>query len=83
MSEFPSHGEGHVNIVVGKMDGVVRKAGNVVAGATGNSTDADSVDDEPPPVAMKGKQPDKHSMDYMLRSGIAGGLAGCAVCITT
>lgn len=28
-----------------------------------------------------GKELDKRSFDYLLRSGIAGGFAGCAVCI--
>lgn len=38
-----------------------------------------------PPVMIKGnasretKELDKRSLDYILRSGLAGGLAGCAV----
>ncbi|KAI2469415.1 mitochondrial carrier protein LEU5 [Annulohypoxylon bovei var. microspora] len=80
MSELPSEREGHASAILGTMDGVVRKAGNVVAGtgATAHSAGPDSINDDGSPVAAKGKQPDKHSMDYVIRSGIAGGLAGCA-----
>ncbi|KAI1481552.1 mitochondrial carrier [Daldinia eschscholtzii] len=77
MPEFTSQGEENVNTVASKMDGVVRKASNAVTGATVRDTNTNSIDDKPP-VAMKGKRPDKHSMDYVLRSFIAGGLAGCA-----
>ncbi|XXG98534.1 hypothetical protein Hte_004858 [Hypoxylon texense] len=76
MSELPYQGEGHAT-AVGKMDGVVRKASNVVAGSTAQRTNSDPAKDEPP-VAAKGKQPGKHSADYMLRSFVAGGLSGCA-----
>ena len=31
-------------------------------------------------VAPKRRTPQKHSLDYVWRSGLAGGLAGCAVC---
>lgn len=74
------------------MDGVVRKASTAVAGVSG-STDktprhvATNIDG--PPIAAgteasastsgTGKKVDKHSFDYMMRSSIAGGLAGCAV----
>lgn len=81
MSELPSQREGHASAILDKMDGVVRKASNVVAskGATVHDASPTSVNNDASPVAAKGKQPDKHSMDYVIRSGIAGGLAGCAV----
>ncbi|ORY63165.1 mitochondrial carrier domain-containing protein [Pseudomassariella vexata] len=37
-----------------------------------------SVTEEDAPVARAKKQPDKHSFDYIWRSFVAGGLAGCA-----
>ncbi|KAI2782032.1 mitochondrial carrier [Daldinia loculata] len=76
-SEFTSQGEENANTIVSKMDGVARKASNAVTGATARSPSTDSVDGKPP-ITMKGKRPDKHSMDYVLRSFVAGGLAGCA-----
>ncbi|KAI2624228.1 mitochondrial carrier protein LEU5 [Hypoxylon sp. NC1633] len=77
MSEITTPGEGNANVIVGKMDGVVKKAGNVVAAKTAKPTKTDSIDIEPP-IDTKRNQPDKHSLDYVLRSGIAGGIAGCA-----
>ncbi|OTB08133.1 hypothetical protein M426DRAFT_317233 [Hypoxylon sp. CI-4A] len=70
-------GEENAGAILGKMDGVVRKASSAVAGNIAHATD--SVDDKPP-VAMKQTRtpPDRHSMDYVLRSFVAGGLAGCA-----
>ncbi|KAI2637093.1 mitochondrial carrier protein LEU5 [Hypomontagnella submonticulosa] len=77
MSDFTSQGERNANAIVGKMDGVVRKAGNVVASTTTHGTKPDSVDNGPP-IATEGKHPKKQqSMDYVVRSFIAGGLAGC------
>lgn len=43
-----------------------------------------ATDTEPAPQVNKdarveGKQVNKRSLDYVLRSGLAGGLAGCAV----
>ncbi|KAI0152390.1 mitochondrial carrier protein LEU5 [Hypoxylon sp. NC0597] len=78
MSEFPSQREEDAKSILDKMDGVVRKAGNVVTRTTAHSAKLDSIEDDEAPVAVKGKQPDKHSMDYVIRSGVAGGLAGCA-----
>ncbi|KAI1409652.1 mitochondrial carrier protein LEU5 [Hypoxylon sp. FL1857] len=78
MSEFPSQRAGDADSILGKMDGVVRRAGNVVAGTTAHSANPDSIDEDEAPVAVRGKRPDKHSMDYVIRSGIAGGIAGCA-----
>ncbi|KAI1769487.1 mitochondrial carrier protein LEU5 [Hypoxylon sp. FL1150] len=72
MSEL-SYQEGHAN-AVGKMDGVVRKATNVVTGnTTQRAANSDTVADKPP-VATKGR----HSADYIFRSFVAGGLSGCA-----
>ena len=31
-------------------------------------------------ITPKKKAPEKRSLDYVWRSGLAGGLAGCAVC---
>ncbi|KAI1115261.1 mitochondrial carrier domain-containing protein [Nemania sp. NC0429] len=94
-AEIPTRREGNADTLVGKMDGVLRRAGTVITAAT----DKDS---SPPPVAEdrsasktvaaaagggqdmdvrkeKSKvKPNKHSMDYMMRSFVAGGLAGCA-----
>ncbi|KAI0597869.1 mitochondrial carrier domain-containing protein [Biscogniauxia sp. FL1348] len=61
------------------MDGVIRKAGSAVASAAERSPSAEpAIDDRRSITTGKEKQPNKHSMDYILRSGIAGGLAGCA-----
>ncbi|KAI1776874.1 mitochondrial carrier protein LEU5 [Hypoxylon cercidicola] len=76
MSELP-YQEGHAN-AVGKMDGVVRKASNVVAGTTAQRTNSNSDSVDESSVATKGEQPRKHSADYILRSFVAGGLSGCA-----
>lgn len=87
VSNMPIAREGHADTIAGKMDGIVKKAGSVVAGG-GHSRKPDTPpqipDDIDAPVAHNTKRkPDKHSMDYMIRSGVAGGLAGCAVsCIT-
>ncbi|ETS82721.1 hypothetical protein PFICI_04597 [Pestalotiopsis fici W106-1] len=82
MSDIPIPREGHADSIVGKMDGALRKAGGVMTG--GGTTRAPDTppqipDDVDAPVKSRTKKrPDKHSMDYMIRSGIAGGLAGCA-----
>ncbi|KAI0171853.1 mitochondrial carrier protein LEU5 [Hypoxylon sp. FL1284] len=76
VSELPHQGEGHANSVVDKMDSVVRKASNAVAGTAAHGRNSDSVDK--PPIAAGGKQTKKHSADYVLRSFVAGGLSGCA-----
>ncbi|KAI1634906.1 mitochondrial carrier domain-containing protein [Biscogniauxia mediterranea] len=60
------------------MDGVIRKAGSAVASAAERSPSAEPAIDDRRSITGKEKQPNKHSMDYILRSGIAGGLAGCA-----
>ncbi|KAH8680918.1 mitochondrial carrier protein LEU5 [Xylariales sp. PMI_506] len=62
------------------MDGVVRKAGSVVGAGGGRKVETvrDTADEPLITTNTKRKRPDKHSMDYMTRSAIAGGLAGCA-----
>ncbi|KAK8051076.1 hypothetical protein PG993_002461 [Apiospora rasikravindrae] len=72
MSEASGTREAHADTIVGKMNGVVKKAGSAISGNRRPEDDTDSL------VAAKSKRPDKHSMDYMVRSGIAGGIAGCA-----
>lgn len=54
------------------------------AAAAVASTKAATIDDETIGAVRKNgsggiKQVDKRSLDYILRSGLAGGLAGCAV----
>ncbi|KAI1850066.1 hypothetical protein JX265_003440 [Neoarthrinium moseri] len=79
MPDIPTTREGHAGTIVGTMDGVVKKAGGIVAGGRKPETSPPTPDHvDAPPAAGKRKRPDKHSMDYMMRSGIAGGLAGCA-----
>ncbi|KAK8079571.1 Mitochondrial carrier protein LEU5 [Apiospora hydei] len=72
MSEASGTREPHADSIVSKMDGVVKKAGSAISGNKRLEDNTDSM------VAAKSKRPDKHSMDYMVRSGIAGGIAGCA-----
>ena len=77
--------------IVERMDGVVRKAGEVVTGA---ATRDRAVHQPDQPVAkpeledqhdhddhhhVHKPQPHRHSLDYVLRSFVAGGVAGCAV----
>ncbi|KAI0014380.1 mitochondrial carrier protein LEU5 [Xylariaceae sp. FL0662B] len=80
MSDFSPQREGNADAIFGKMDGVVRKAGSAVASSTDRTKYPNSADAamDAPPIAGQGSQPRKHSMDYILRSGIAGGIAGCA-----
>ncbi|KAK8091125.1 hypothetical protein PG994_000630 [Apiospora phragmitis] len=78
MSEASGTRETHADSIVGKMDGVVKKAGSAISGNKRPESPPPLPDDTDSPVAAKAKRPDKHSMDYMVRSGIAGGIAGCA-----
>ncbi|KAK9422692.1 putative Mitochondrial carrier domain-containing protein [Seiridium unicorne] len=83
MSDVPIPREGHADTIVGKMDGALKKAGSVITGGSSSrkpDTPPQIPDDVDAPVTPlpKKERPDKHSMDYMIRSGIAGGLAGCA-----
>ncbi|KAI1503914.1 mitochondrial carrier protein LEU5 [Biscogniauxia marginata] len=75
--DLSSSREGNADIIVGKMDGVIRKAGSAVSSAAERSPRPDAAIEDRS-ITEKGKQPDKHSMNYIVRSGIAGGLAGCA-----
>lgn len=79
MSEISTPREGHADSVGSKMDSIVKKAGSVVGGSKKTEQAPTASDHVDAPVTAKRKQPDKHSLDYMIRSGIAGGLAGCAV----
>jgi solute carrier family 25 protein 16 len=83
IAENPTQREGNADILVGKMNGVIRRATNVVTGATdGSSGPSPATEDHVAEVAEQGKnKPNKHSMDYIVRSFVAGGLAGCAVSI--
>ncbi|KAI0022697.1 mitochondrial carrier protein LEU5 [Xylariomycetidae sp. FL0641] len=67
ISEFPSQREGNAETTVGKMDGAAQNADHLVTRSAAVDT-----------VAEEAKRPGKHSVDYIVRSGIAGGLAGCA-----
>ncbi|KAI0858362.1 mitochondrial carrier domain-containing protein [Xylaria cubensis] len=79
--EMPAQREG-TETIVGKVDGVLRRTGTAITGAT------DHKDSSIMPVAEggrvveaatgHGKKPNKHSADYMMRSFVAGGVAGCA-----
>ncbi|KAH8205518.1 hypothetical protein TruAng_000224 [Truncatella angustata] len=81
--DIPLSREGHADALVGTMDGIVKKAGSVVIGGSGSTRPErlpqtpDDVDASATTAPAKRKKPDKHSMDYMIRSGVAGGLAGC------
>ncbi|KAI8629527.1 mitochondrial carrier domain-containing protein [Xylariaceae sp. FL1651] len=81
ITELPTQREGNVETLVGKMDSVIKKASNAVTSATDRAPKPQpAVDDLPVAAAAttKEKKPNKHSMDYIVRSFIAGGLAGCA-----
>ncbi|TRX98120.1 hypothetical protein FHL15_000765 [Xylaria flabelliformis] len=73
--EMPAQREG-TGTLVGKVDGVIRRTSTAITGAT------DQKDSSIRPVAEAaaghGKKPNKHSADYMMRSFVAGGVAGCA-----
>lgn len=73
---------GSADALVGKMDGVLRRTGAAITGATDDKDVSASVGAVPvvEDRAGPGKKPNKHSVDYMMRSFVAGGLAGCAVC---
>ncbi|GAW18863.1 hypothetical protein ANO14919_083450 [Xylariales sp. No.14919] len=80
---MPAQREGNADLLVGKVDGALRRASTVITTAAGDK------DSDPPPAAENAKvaeaaagqgkkKPNKHGMDYMTRSFVAGGLAGCA-----
>ncbi|KAI2635009.1 mitochondrial carrier domain-containing protein [Xylaria nigripes] len=81
IAEPSSQHGGNANILVGRRDGGLAKT----AVATGTN-DRDSgplvaenraVADMVPNQEKKKKNPDSHSFDYLMRSFVAGGLAGC------
>ncbi|KAI1323035.1 mitochondrial carrier domain-containing protein [Xylariaceae sp. FL0255] len=77
ISEVPKR-EGSAESIASKMDGVMRKASTVVVGTTEEtSMGAPPAADSRSITERRGK-PDKRSMDYIMRSFIAGGLAGSA-----
>lgn len=76
MPEVSGTREPHANSIVGKMDGAIKKAGGAISGNKRPEAPSSVPDNADSPAAQR---PDKHSMDYMVRSGIAGGIAGCAV----
>ncbi|KAI0478913.1 mitochondrial carrier protein LEU5 [Xylariaceae sp. FL0804] len=67
---------------VGDMDGATQESGDVVAApAPADRPDRRSPSRKADDGAVAGgraTRPQTHSMDYIVRSGIAGGLAGCA-----
>ncbi|KAI1154733.1 mitochondrial carrier domain-containing protein [Nemania diffusa] len=84
IAETTNQRDGSADTLVGKMDGVIRRASSVITAATDANKEPSPqpvASDRAVPEAAAGqekKKPNKHSMDYMTRSFIAGGLAGCA-----
>ncbi|KAI1754974.1 mitochondrial carrier domain-containing protein [Xylaria castorea] len=70
-------GTGSADTLVGKMDGMLRRTSTTITGATDHK-DSSTVPIAEEAAAGYGKKPNKHSVDYMMRSFVAGGLAGCA-----
>ncbi|KAJ8118225.1 hypothetical protein ONZ43_g4040 [Nemania bipapillata] len=88
IAETTTQRDGSVDTFTGKMDGVIRRANTVITAATDSEKESspqsvtvssDRTVAEASAGEEKKKKPNKHSMDYMTRSFIAGGLAGCAV----
>ncbi|KAJ1333653.1 solute carrier family 25 (mitochondrial carrier protein) member 16 [Microdochium nivale] len=85
---LPASLAGNASAIVGHMDGAVRKASSAVAGVAATDktprhveTSADGTEiasGADASASTSKKKVDKHSFDYMMRSGVAGGLAGCA-----
>ncbi|KAJ2980863.1 hypothetical protein NUW58_g6834 [Xylaria curta] len=84
IAELPTQRQGNADTLVGKMDGVLRRTSTVITSATEKDSSPG-----PLPVAedravveaaagQEKKKPNKHSADYIARSFIAGGVAGCA-----
>lgn len=74
--------ESHTESLAVKMKGAGKKAGSVLSESQKSENAPSALDDSHDtntPVAAKSKSPNKHSMDYVIRSGIAGGIAGCVV----
>ncbi|KAI0409090.1 mitochondrial carrier protein LEU5 [Xylaria palmicola] len=76
--------DGNTDGLVGKVDGMLRRKSTIMATADddGDSGPVPLAEDRAvaeAPAGQEGKKkPNKHSIDYMARSFIAGGLAGCA-----
>ena len=88
----PAARERSTESIVGRMDGAVRrKASEVVAGAARDRAAQKEADqpvaapaaEDAPEGHVHKPQPHKHSLDYVTRSFIAGGVAGCAVRVST
>ncbi|GAP90452.1 putative mitochondrial carrier protein LEU5 [Rosellinia necatrix] len=106
-AEMPTQREGSAEALVGRMDGVMKRASTAITTVTATATSATTAatttatttaatdknssshpstpaaaeragTTETATVAEGKKKPNKHSMDYMVRSFVAGGLAGCA-----
>lgn len=73
-NQNPTRREG---TLINQMDGVLRKATNVAS----NVTEAeDATVEAVTEVTEPGKnKPNKHGMEFITKSSVAGGLAGCAV----
>ncbi|KAK5633210.1 hypothetical protein RRF57_008924 [Xylaria bambusicola] len=80
---------GNTDSLIGKVDGAIRRASTAISTATdkdssskSSSTTAESATEEPTmteaAAGQSKKKPNKHSMDYIMRSFVAGGVAGCA-----
>ena len=81
----PTARDRNTDSFVGRMDGAVRKAGEVVTGAATRDRAAHQKADQPVAESeghhdhVHKPQPHRHSLDYVMRSFVAGGVAGCAV----
>ncbi|TGJ79267.1 hypothetical protein E0Z10_g9501 [Xylaria hypoxylon] len=79
---MPTQREGNADLLVGKMDGALRRASTVITAAASDQDSSPSPDcnvAEAAAAAGQGKKkPNKHGVDYMMRSFVAGGIAGCA-----
>ncbi|KAI1365072.1 mitochondrial carrier domain-containing protein [Xylaria arbuscula] len=94
VAEMQREGGGAENSIVGKVDGAIRRASTVIIKDSTTNTSSASSSSSPTtaaqPVAAEErvvteaaagegkKKPNKHSMDYIVRSFVAGGVAGCA-----
>ncbi|KAI1423093.1 mitochondrial carrier domain-containing protein [Xylaria sp. FL1777] len=84
IAEMPTRreGGGNADLLVGKVDGALRRASTAIATATDrDSSPAKGAEDRAVAEAAAGqgkKKPNKHGADYIIRSFVAGGVAGCA-----
>lgn len=72
MSDLTPRRDGHADALVARVDSVAQHM------SAKRAPPAAPVPDVPEAPATASKRPGKHSMDYMMRSGVAGGIAGCA-----